>query len=413
MASAVMPLGVADLQGVLTGSGQSLPGPAYTDPDVLAFEQEHFFTEGWVCVGRSADLIETGKRRAFSVGDDSVLVVRGGDGVLRGFFNSCRHRGHQLLPCGGEGTGKFIRCPYHAWVFNTEGELHGVSPSHEADVAGRTDLGLKPTRIEEWHGFVFVNVSGDAPSLSAYLSELEDIVRDYSLENLVVGDTHTYELATNWKLIVENYHECFHCDTIHPELCTVSSPESGESMSSLAGGLWLGGSMELRDGVETMSLDGKSLGIKIPGLPDVKLRDVLYIQLFPNLLVSLHQDFVMTHRIEALAPDRTFVECQWLFPKEAWDHEGFDPAYAVDFWDITNRQDWTACESVQQGVSSRGYQPGPLASWHEIVVGMFTSTVARGYLSGSLPELVTPDTYAARAESGAADAMAGLARGNG
>ena len=145
--------------------------------------------------------------------------------------------------------------------------------------------------------------------------------------------------------------------------------------------------MELKDGVETMSLDGKSLGIKIPGLPDEKLRDVLYIQLFPNLLVSLHQDFVMTHRIEALAPDRTFVECQWLFPKEAWDHEGFDPSYAVDFWDITNRQDWTACESVQQGVSSRGYEPGPLASWHEIVVGMFTSTVARGYLSGSLPEL--------------------------
>ncbi|HVQ18808.1 MAG TPA: SRPBCC family protein, partial [Actinomycetes bacterium] len=119
------------------------------------------------------------------------------------------------------------------------------------------------------------------------------------------------------------------------------------------------------------------------------------------------QDFVMVHRIEALAADRTFVECQWLFPQQAWEREGFDPSYAVDFWDITNRQDWTACESVQRGVSSRGYQPGPLAAWHEIVVGMFTSTVARGYLSKSLPELVTHVTYATRAESGGMDAMSG------
>ncbi|HVQ89343.1 MAG TPA: aromatic ring-hydroxylating dioxygenase subunit alpha [Actinomycetes bacterium] len=403
----VLPFGATELQGVLTGSGQSLPGPAYTDPAVLAFEQTHFFSAGWVCIGRADDLSSPGDRRAYAIGDDGVLVVRGVDGVLRGFFNSCRHRGHELLPCGGQASGKFIRCPYHAWVFTTEGDLHGVAPSHQADVEGRTDLGLNAVSLEEWHGFLFVNVSGDAPALSEYLEGLEELVADYSMDSLVVGDTHSYDLETNWKLIVENYHECFHCDTIHPELCVVSSPESGESFSALSGGLWLGGSMDLRDGVETMSLDGKSLGVRIPSLPLSKVRDVLYIHLFPNLLISLHQDFVMTHRIVASAPDRTHVECQWLFPKQAWDREGFTPSYAVDFWDITNRQDWTACESVQRGVSSRGYSPGPLAQWHEIVVGMFTSTVARGYISGSLPKLVTPESYAARAESGAVDAMSG------
>jgi glycine betaine catabolism A len=378
------PLPTRELQACLEGSGRMLPAAAYTDPAVLAWEQRHTFEAGWVCIGRSDDLAAPGARRAFAVGSEGVLAVRGKDGVLRGFYNVCRHRGHELLPCGSSATsGGFIRCPYHAWVFDTAGDLYGVPPSHEADVTDKSQFSLVPVRLEEWHGFVFVNASGDAPPLAEYLGGLDRVVAEYDLAALRVGETHEYELTTNWKLIAENYHECFHCDTIHPELCVVSNPDSGTHV--VGTGLWLGGTMWLRDGVETMSLDGVSRGVTIPSLTPGRLRDIVYIHVMPNLLISLHPDYVMTHRVEALAPDRTYVQCQWLFPATAWERPDFTASYAADFWDLTNRQDWTACESVQRGVASRGFRAGPLSTSTEYVVQSFVAMMARGYLAGGLP----------------------------
>jgi glycine betaine catabolism A len=143
--------------------------------------------------------------------------------------------------------------------------------------------------------------------------------------------------------------------------------------------------MWLNEGAETMSLDGRSGGVMIPSVPEARRRDIVYLHLFPNLLVSLHPDYVMTHRMVALAPDRTAVECQWLFPAAAFELPGFDPAYAADFWDLTNRQDWGACESVQRGLTTRGFRPGPLSTSTEYVVKSFVDMTARGYLAGSLP----------------------------
>jgi Rieske 2Fe-2S family protein len=132
-----------------------------------------------------------------------------------------------------------------------------------------------------------------------------------------------------------------------------------------------------------MSLTGESFAPKLPHLTALQEREVYYYQLFPNLLMSLHPDYVMTHRLRPLAPDRTAVECEWLFSKEAVESEGFDPSYASEFWDITNRQDWGACEGVQRGASSRGYRQGPLSP-DESTSGKFVATVARGYLEGGI-----------------------------
>jgi phenylpropionate dioxygenase-like ring-hydroxylating dioxygenase large terminal subunit len=379
----VTALTVAGLSACMAGSGTMLPAAAYADDDVLTWEHEHFFAAGWACVGRADDLNDPGARRAVDVGGASVLLVRGKDGVLRGFHNVCRHRGHELMPCGSSASGSFIRCPYHAWVFDTQGRLHGVPPTHRDDVTDTEGLGLVPAATEERYGFVFVNVTGDAQPIDQYLAGLDPLLATYRLAELRVGTSHEYEVAANWKLLVENYHECFHCPSIHPELCTVSDPDSGTVVAG--DGLWLGGTMWLRDGVETMSLDGASGGARIPGLPEERLRDVVYLHLFPNLLVSLHPDYVMTHRMSPRAPGRTWVECQWLFPEHAWSRDGFDPAYAADFWDLTNRQDWAACESVQRGVTSPGYRPGPFSSEHEYVVKSFVDMTARGYLAGGLP----------------------------
>ncbi|HEX2355754.1 MAG TPA: aromatic ring-hydroxylating dioxygenase subunit alpha, partial [Micromonosporaceae bacterium] len=323
--------------------------------------------------------------------DDAVLLVRGEDGLLRGFYNTCRHRGHELVPCGSAASGRFITCPYHSWVYDLDGRLHRVPPAHRADVSAG-ELGLVPVAVKEWAGFVFVNADGAAPPLREYLAGVVELLAPYRPERLVVAARHEYEVAANWKLAVENYHECYHCSTIHPELCRVSSPESGSSF--VPGGLWLGGSMELVDGAATMALAGRRGGPPIPGLSGRRLREVLYVQVFPNLLISAHPDYVMTHLMEPIAAGRTRVVCEWLFPPEAATRAEFDPSYAVEFWDITNRQDWAACEGVQRGVASRGFRPGPLSPWHETVVAQSIAVVARAYLDGRLP---APDSIAATA----------------
>jgi glycine betaine catabolism A len=183
--------------------------------------------------------------------------------------------------------------------------------------------------------------------------------------------------SRRWKVIAENYQECYHCTAIHPELSRVSPPTSGDNLD--LAGQWMGGSMELVAGAETMSLSGRSGGAAIAGLSTRELRSVMYLVGYPNLLVSLHPDYVMTHLMTPLAVDRTRVECAWAFPREVAGQDAFDPSYAVEFWDLTNRQDWAACESVQRGLSSPHAKPGPLAP-NEDGVHQFVTRVARAYL---------------------------------
>jgi len=182
---------------------------------------------------------------------------------------------------------------------------------------------------------------------------------------------------------VENYHECYHCTSLHPQLCQVSPPESGTAYPST--GLWIGGTMALADGADTMSVSGGSPTGPMPGVGGEAVREVLYLQLVPTLLLSPHPDYVLVHILEPLSAERTRIRCQWLFPPDVMARDGFDPSYAVQFWDITNKQDWAACESVQRGVRSTGYRPGPLSPWHEVAVSQAIAVVARTYLDGRLP----------------------------
>ena len=374
------------------GRSITLPAGVYTDEPVFRWEQERFFDGSWVCVGRAGDLHDPGDQRAISLGRESVLLVRGEDGTLRAFYNVCRHRGHELLPVGGGvSCGKFVRCPYHAWAYGLDGELKGAPGFGKAEGFDKTEHSLVPLRLKEWHGWLFANASGEAPPFEEHVGNLEELVRNYGCEDLVVAARHDYEIAANWKILAENYHECYHCSSIHPELCEVSPPTSGGANLEPEGA-WIGGPMDLYEDVETMSLDGKSHAPNLPGLAEGQHRTVLYFQLFPNLLISLHPDYVMTHRMTPLAPERTYVECEWLFSPEAVALEGFDPSYASDFWDVTNRQDWQVCEAVQRGVSSRGYRRGPLSPREDAVYQLITM-VANGYLEGqvSRPASRTPE----------------------
>jgi Rieske 2Fe-2S family protein len=141
--------------------------------------------------------------------------------------------------------------------------------------------------------------------------------------------------------------------------------------------------MLLKPHAVTMSLDGDSNGVNFRLVDAERARQVWYLTVIPNLLLSMHPDYVMTHRLVPISPSQTFVECSWLFPPEALVQEGFDPSYAVDFWDITNREDWTACENVMKGVRNRGYRPGPLSSW-EGTVYQFLTVMGHFYLGEGL-----------------------------
>ncbi len=372
------PLDPDDLAAAMRPHGESvmLPAAAYTSAEVYAWEQRNLFAGAWTCLGRVADLAAppapldradgSVTHRAITVGDVGVLLTFS-DGV-RAFANVCRHRGHELLP--GEGTSgrPAIVCPYHGWAYRLDGALR-TAPGMPATPAGH---GLVELPVAEWCGWLFVHALGGGPLFQSYLGELAGLVEPYRPETLELGARHSYEVAANWKVVVENYHECYHCPLIHPELCQVSPPTSGDNYR--LPGAWVGGAMELREHAETMSLDGRSPG---PFLPGVDRRTVRYLSLFPNLLISPHPDYLMTHRLSPLAPDRTWIECSWYVPPGVPE-----PRYAVDFWDVTNRQDWAACESVQRGLSSPHYRPGPLApnedavyQWVTLLAGLYLDPV--------------------------------------
>jgi Rieske 2Fe-2S family protein len=236
----------------------------------------------------------------------------------------------------------------------------------------------------EWHGLIFVHGSSEPVTPFAdHVAGLDTLVAPYEMGRLRVGGHHEYTVAANWKVLNENYQECYHCPAIHPELCRVSPPESGENYLHPHAGAWVGGWQEMRDGALTMSFDGTTSARPLPALDAEQRRQVIYVSVFPNLLVSLHPDYVMTHLLTPLAADRTRIQCRWAFAPEDLDRPDFDPAFAVDFWDVTNTQDWQACESVQRGLSHPAARPGFLTS-DEDAVYQFVTLVARGYAGLSL-----------------------------
>jgi Rieske 2Fe-2S family protein len=386
VASPAAPLNPDDLSLSLKPFGESrmLPKAAYVDPEVLAWERRTVFAD-WICIGRSSELPQPRMAKAFSVGESGVLISRDADGALHAFENVCRHRGHELLQCGEtSGQSQNITCPYHAWVYKHDGSMLGAPGFKQYKNFDRSEFGLLSLPVREWRGWLFVNPSGLEPDFDAHIGELDEVLDHYDAETLITAETHEYEVAANWKVVIENYQECYHCAMIHPDLVKVSPPYSGENIE-LAGN-WVGGNMRIAEDAVTMSFTGASQGNSFARLDEEEQRTVMYIAVMPNLLISLHPDYIMTHLLTPLSPDVTRIRCSWAFSPETMAHPDFDPAYAVEFWDLTNRQDWAACESVQRGIKAPGFVPGPLAPTEDGVYH-FVSLMARRYL-GQVPARV-------------------------
>ncbi len=342
-----------------------MPAEYYRSPEVYRRESETIFHRRWLPAGRADALTAPGEYRLLELEGEQLILVRDAGGQVRAHFNVCRHRGTRLCE---EAQGRFarsIRCPYHGWTYDWRGRLVGA-PNMPADF-DKPSYSLRPAELAEWAGFLFVHLEGDPPPLAEALAPLAQRCTGWRLAELRVAHQEVYEVAANWKLLFQNYSECYHCPTLHPHLNRLTPYR--DSSNDLEEGPILGGPMRLEGAAGSMTVGGSACAPPLSGDPDVAGR-AYYYTIFPGFFLSLFPDYVLTHRLERLEIDRTRVTCQWLFAPEALGGTGFDPGPAVEFWDLTNRQDWHICELAQQGIGSRAYVPGPYSDL-ESMLGEF------------------------------------------
>lgn len=337
---------------------KTLPGEYYTSPSILAEEQDRIFAQQWNCVGRASALANAGDYVLRDIAGESVIVLRDRGGELRAFFNVCRHRGTRLCAAASGQLSETIQCPYHAWTYTLDGRLIGAPHMQEVEGFDKGDHPLHAAAVAEHEGFVFVNIAREPESFAAAYAPMLPRMSKYALGTLTVGHRVEYDVHANWKLVFQNYSECLHCPVIHPELNAVLPYQSGAN--DLTEGPFLGGCMDITAPHRSATMSGRACGKPInPALDEAEQHRAFYYTAMPNLLLSIHPDYVNYYLITPVAVDRTRVESEWMFsPANAGD-PAFNPADAIEFWDVTNRQDWAIVERSQLGVQSRRYAPGP------------------------------------------------------
>ncbi|MEO8265563.1 MAG: aromatic ring-hydroxylating dioxygenase subunit alpha [Ilumatobacteraceae bacterium] len=335
----------------------SLGQGAYCDAGVFVDEQRLAMATSWVCIGRSDSIgTEPGSYRLASVAGERVLIVRDHGGALAAFANRCMHRGTELVdtsttPSASACFDSVIRCPYHFWAYGFDGSLRA---SPWVDDIDPNEFGLHRYGLAEWGGFVFVRLAADGSSLLDDLGPIVERVSRFPLDQLVVGRSISYDVAANWKVIAENYNECYHCGPVHPELCDLVPSFRKRGGSSLD---WEHG-IPHRPGADTFTSSGTSDRASFPGLSEAQRVNHFGELIYPNVMLSLSRDHVAAFILQPIAADRTTIECQVLFHPTEVAMPGFDASDAVDFWHMVNLQDWAICERVQRGMQSRSFRHG-------------------------------------------------------
>jgi Rieske 2Fe-2S family protein len=358
----------------LPPNARTLPARYYVDPVHFVEERERFFAGMWTFVGREDEVSRPGDAILRDVAGENLIIVRGDDREIRAFYNVCRHRGTRLLTEPSSCVGKRIQCPYHAWTFDLQGRLVAAPQMDEGPRFRKEDYPLKSVGLDRWDGHLFVHLGDHPPPLADQLGDLPTRFAAWGMGGLVQAHRITYDVAANWKLIVQNFSECLHCPVIHPALQGLTHYLSGDNEPATSG--YLGGLMTLRDGIETLSLDGKSTLAVLPGLNQAERRKVAFYVVLPNLMLSLHPDYILTHRLTPTACNRTEI----VFDVHVQPHElarpDFDISSIIAFWDLTNRQDWHVSELTQLGLNSRAYSPGPYSDREDLLYA-FDRLIAR------------------------------------
>ena len=331
---------------------RTLPAQDYYAAEIFELEKERIFYRKWFCAGREEELAGARDYMVREVLGESVLIVRGESGTLRAFYNVCRHRGSRL--CDGAGRlGSAIVCPYHGWTYSLDGRLVGTPNVGDVEGFDRAEYGLHGVGVETWNGFVFVNLSEKPRPLEEQLGPWRGYER-YHVERLRPGWRGVYEVAANWKIIHENYNECLHCPRVHPELVKMI-PIYRRGLMAEKDGSW---GNRLADDVTTFSKTGQSSLPLLPDLNEEEKRSYNGMTVFPNLMLDLLPDHVMTSVLWPAGPQRTKVVSEILFEPATLARDGFDPSDIVELEDLVSRQDWAVCERAQQGLRSRAFQFG-------------------------------------------------------
>jgi len=344
---------------------RTLPREFYTSEAILAEERERIFAGNWNCVGRASRLERPGDYFLAEVAGESLIVLRDSGGTLRVFFNVCRHRGTRICREPSGRFGETLQCAYHAWTYGTDGRLVGAP--HMQDVAGfdKAEHGLYAAGLAEWEGFLFVHVAERSPTFASTWAPMIGRLERFGLAALKPGHRVAYEVEANWKLVFQNYSECLHCPTIHPKLATVLPYQSGAN--DLVEGPFLGGYMEIKAPNQSATMSGRACGqVVSERLSADDQRRAYYYSLLPNLLLSLHPDYVNYYLLTPLDVSHTRVESEWLFHPRTLEDPASNLADAIEFWDLTNRQDWDIVAQSQLGISSRRYAPGPYSARESI-----------------------------------------------
>ncbi|HUF86963.1 MAG TPA: aromatic ring-hydroxylating dioxygenase subunit alpha [Thermohalobaculum sp.] len=372
----------------LAAAQPALPAAWYRDPAHHARELDAIWRRSWLYLCRAETLAGPRAFRSFSVAGQEILLVRGEDGALRGYFNTCRHRGSMLCTAtAGRLERGLIVCPYHQWAYDLEGRLRATGAMRKVAGFDRAEHGLHPVAVAEWGGFVFVNPAGAAavPFLEQFGAELAWVVR-WPLADLVVGHSYRRTLACNWKVFWENFNECLHCPNVHPELCELVpiygraimarrddpdwQAQAANPAPAFAGGL--------RAGAETWSTDGRAQGVLAGLSAEDRAAGQRYATLVPSVFIAAHVDYVRAVRILPLGPEAMELSAEWLFDPAMLARADFDMARITEFGTLVMEQDGAACELNQRGLRSAAFERGVLMQ-EEYEVFLFQDWV-RGQL---------------------------------
>jgi Rieske 2Fe-2S family protein len=355
---------------------KSLPQKHFVAPEIFAKEQSGVFSKEWLLVGHQSQIPKPGHYFVAPIGGESLIIVRDQGSTIRGFYNVCRHRGTRLKEdeCGHASA---IQCPYHAWTYRLDGRLIGAPHMDGVPGFDKADYSLRAVNLGIWEGFIFVNLVNEEAgangsghkSLEEWFAPLNGKFSHWNMPTLRPAKRIEYDVRANWKLMFENYSECYHCPGVHPQLQKVSPYDSAEN--DLSEGPFLGGFMKINKGTG-LTMSGKACALPVGGIKRANEEEadddglVFYYSIFPNMLLSLHPEYVMVHQLRPKSPERTLIVCDWFFHPDAFNRSDFKPDDAIEFWDMTNKQDWHVCELSQQGIASRAYEPGPYSSRESI-----------------------------------------------
>jgi choline monooxygenase len=325
----------------------TIPASWYVNDDVYEAEQQTVFSTSWQVVGRADQVRETGQFITWEVAGEPVLIVRGEDKALRGFFNVCRHHAAAVVTAEG-GMAKNLRCPYHGWTYSLEGDLKGAP-----DIGGicnfdKSSMGLVPVEAAVWNNWVFVRLERDGPEPRTFFGEdLADQVERLSLDKLNWVARRRYELRCNWKVFVDNYLDGgYHVPHLHKGLDSVLdyseySIETGERFC-------------------VQSSPMTALGAESETGAVRQGNRALYYWIYPNFMINWYQGMMDTNLVRPLGADRTEVIFDFYFKDDSVAARQHNLA-SMEVSDRIQNEDLAICESVQRGLNSRAYDAGRLS----------------------------------------------------